>query len=61
MALKVRCASPLEEMAIAPGTIVTVSDLFNSWKARRQAPALDATAQGRCLSESNRLRCAIRR
>ena len=27
------------EVAIAPGTVVTVSDLFHSWPARRQVPA----------------------
>ncbi len=29
-----------KEVAIAPGTIVTVNNLFNSWTARRQTPAL---------------------
>lgn len=30
----------VKEVAIAPGTVVTVSNLFNSWTDRRQTPAL---------------------
>jgi len=30
----------VKEIAIAPGTIVTVSNLFHSWQARRQVPSL---------------------
>ena len=32
----------VSEMASAPGTIVTVSDLFCNWPARRQVPAMPA-------------------
>ncbi|MGB3294532.1 MAG: DNA mismatch repair endonuclease MutL [Phormidesmis sp.] len=30
----------IQEVAIAPGTIVTVSQLFHTWQARRQVPSL---------------------
>ncbi len=30
----------VKEVAIAPGTIVTASDLFHTWQARRQVPSL---------------------
>ncbi len=30
----------VREAAIAPGTVITVSQLFHSWQARRQVPAL---------------------
>ncbi len=33
-------AEAVTEVAIAPGTIVTVTDLFRSWQARRQVPSL---------------------
>ncbi|MBE9078998.1 DNA mismatch repair endonuclease MutL [Romeria aff. gracilis LEGE 07310] len=35
-------AEQMTSVAIAPGTIVTVSDLFARWPARRQTPALTA-------------------
>ncbi|MEO0853553.1 MAG: DNA mismatch repair endonuclease MutL, partial [Cyanobacteria bacterium J06648_11] len=42
---------PIEtaEVAIAPGTIVTVRNLFNNWRARRQVP--HATAQIKAVAQ----------
>ena len=39
----------VKEVAIAPGTIVTVSNLFHSWQARRQVPSL--AQQTKALSQ----------
>lgn len=39
----------IEEMAIAPGTIVTVNQLFGNWPARRQVPA--AAQQVKAVSQ----------